>query len=63
MSFGLGPDDDLDIAIEEGDEAQQPLGGEPAQLVVLEVRDVRLRNAEELCANVGRSFALRESAV
>jgi len=36
------------VAIEESDEAQQPFGGEPAQLVVLELRDVGLRNAEKL---------------
>jgi hypothetical protein len=49
LSLGLGPDDDLDVAIEESDKVQQPFGGESVQLVVLELRDVGLRNAEQLC--------------
>jgi hypothetical protein len=39
MSFGLRPDDNLDVAIQESDEAQQPFGGKPAELVVLEFGD------------------------
>src|ERR1017187_4302875 len=47
MSLGLRTDGDLDIAIEKRQEPQQALGRAPAQLVVLEFGDMRLRNAEQ----------------
>src|ERR1700687_4742184 len=63
MPLGLGPDDDLDVAIEESDEAQQPFGGEAVQLVVLELRDVGLRNAEQLRRARLRQTAARDQLV
>jgi hypothetical protein len=41
VPLGLRPDDDLDVTIEESDEVQQPFGGEPVQLVVLELAITR----------------------
>src|SRR5215210_9400393 len=49
MPLGFRPNDNLDVTVQESHEAQQPLGGEPAQLVVLELGDVWLRNAKQLC--------------
>ena len=41
-----GTDDDVDVPVEQRDEPDEPLGGVPAQLVVPEVGNVRLRDAE-----------------
>src|SRR5206468_1316805 len=51
------------VTIEESDEAQQPFGGEPVQLVVLELRDVGLRNAEKLGRARLRQTAGRDQLV
>lgn len=43
----LGPADDLDVASQNRRGVQQPFGGEPAELVVLELSAVGLRNPKE----------------
>jgi len=43
-----GADDDIDVPVEQGDEPDDPLGGEAPQLEIPKLGDVRLRNAEPL---------------
>jgi hypothetical protein len=43
-----GADDDVDVPVEQGDEPDDPFGGEAPQLVIPKLGDVRLRNAEPL---------------
>lgn len=43
-----GADHDVDVAVEQGDEPDEALGGESAELVIPELRDVRLGDAELL---------------
>jgi hypothetical protein len=43
-----GADDDIDVPVEQGDEPEEPLGGEAPQLVIPKLGDVRLWNAEPL---------------
>ena len=63
MPLGFRSDDDLDITIKESDEAQQSFGREPIQFVVLELRHVRLWNAEELGCTRLRQTAGRDQLV
>lgn len=46
MPLRLGADNDLDVDVEQREEAHQSLGGEPVEFEVHQLGDVRLRNAK-----------------
>ncbi len=59
---GRGTDDDLDVPAEAGQEGQEPLRREAAQLGVLELRDMGLGDLEKAGGNLLGQAALGQDA-